>query len=142
MSQEKVDKRKQEKANRKKTMAKEKLKKKLYIVAGALVGIAFLGWIAWSIPYEQRKAEEERSRQESISQLRQEMADAIASQMAAIQESATATGNTTTSAADKTTGNETTTSADDKTTGDETTSADEDTTSAEEKSSEEETTTK
>ena len=32
MSQEKVDKRKQEKANRKKTMAKEKLKKKLYIV--------------------------------------------------------------------------------------------------------------
>lgn len=142
MSQEKVDKRKQEKANRKKTMAKEKLKKKLYIVAGALVGIAFLGWIAWSIPYEQRKAEEERSRQESISQLRQEMADAIASQMAAIQESATATGNTTTSAADKTTGNETTTSAADKTTGDETTSADEDTTSAEEKSSEEETTTK
>ena len=147
MSQEKVDKRKQEKANRKKTMAKEKLKKKLYIVAGALVGIAFLGWIAWSIPYEQRKAEEERSRQESISQLKQEMADAIASQMAAIQESATATGNTTTSAADKTTGNETTTSAadkttGDKTTGDETTSADEDTTSAEEKSSEEETTTK
>ena len=37
MSQEKVDRYKQEKANRKKTMAREKLKKKLYILAGILV---------------------------------------------------------------------------------------------------------
>lgn len=126
MSQEKVDRYKQEKANRKKTMAKEKLKKKLYVVAGAVVGLVFLGWIAWSIPAE-RRAEQER--QESI-KLQQEMIAAIQSQMLAIQESATATGN------------QTTTSADNKTTGNETTSADENTTSEETTTSSEEETTK
>ena len=57
MSQEKVDKYKQEKANRKKTMAKEKLKKKLYILLGAVITAAFVGWIGWSVYAEKKAAE-------------------------------------------------------------------------------------
>lgn len=49
MSQEKVDKYKKEKANRKKAMAKEKFKKRLYVIIGALIGVAFLGWIGFSV---------------------------------------------------------------------------------------------
>ena len=117
MSQEKVDRYKQEKANRKKTMAKEKLKKKLYIVAGVLVTIAFAVWIVWSVQAE-RKAKREQ----------EEMLAAIQSQIVAIQ-SAAQTANKTTGATDnKTTADEKTTAADDKTT------------SADEKASEEETT--
>ena len=131
MSQEKVDRYKQEKANRKKTIAKEKLKKKLYIVAGAVVGIAFLGWIAWSIPAENRAAEE--ARQQSIddsiamSKLLEELQAQLATQTTTTGSATTGTGDTTT-AGDATTG-----------TGDETTSADESTTS--ENTTEEETTT-
>ena len=55
MSQEKVDKYKQEKANRKKTMDKEKLKKRLYILLGAVITAAFVAWIGWSV-YTEKKA--------------------------------------------------------------------------------------
>ena len=49
MSQEKVDRYKQEKANRKKNIAKEKRKKKIYVLLGALVGAAFVAWIGFSV---------------------------------------------------------------------------------------------
>ena len=62
MSQEKVDRYKQEKANRKKTMAREKLKKKLYILAGILVTAAFVVWIGWSVHAEKKAKKIERDK--------------------------------------------------------------------------------
>ena len=48
MSQEKVDKYKQEKANRKKTMKKEKLASILRKCAVAVVGLVLVGWLGYS----------------------------------------------------------------------------------------------
>ena len=48
MSQAKVDRYKQEKANRKKIIKKEKFLRRLEISIFALVGIFILGWIAYS----------------------------------------------------------------------------------------------
>lgn len=126
MSQEKVDRYKQEKANRKKTMAREKLKKKLYILAGVLVTVAFAVWIGWSVHAEQKAKKEQ-----------EEMLAAVQSQIIAMQEAAQ-TANQTTGASDKTTSGDKTTGAEDK----ETTSADDKTTGADEESSSEEETTK
>ena len=113
MSQEKVDRYKKEKANRKKTIAREKLKKKLYILAGVLVTAVFVVWIGWSV-YAEKKAAEDESRQ--MSEFQAQLEEYLAT--------ATATENATT-------GNDTTTGADDKTTGaDEETSSEEETTKA------------
>ena len=123
MSQEKVDKYKQEKVNRKKTMAKEKLKKRLYILLGAVITAAFVGWIGWSV-YAEKKAAAE---QESM----------IASLQAELNAMATATVATTGTAGTTGTGDattaDTTTSADEKESSEETTE-EETTTSADEKS--------
>lgn len=57
MSQAKVDRYKQEKANRKKTMAREKRLHALAVVCGWLIVIAIVGWAgvsAYNI-YESRK---------------------------------------------------------------------------------------
>ncbi len=48
MSQEKVDRYKQEKANRKKTMKKEKLASILRKCAVGVVGLVLVGWIGYS----------------------------------------------------------------------------------------------
>ncbi len=48
MSQAKVDRYKQEKANRKKIMAKEKLKHNLSVFVGCLVLAAIVGWAGYS----------------------------------------------------------------------------------------------
>lgn len=48
MSQAKVDRYKQEKANRKKIMAKEKLQRRLSIGAVCLVCAALIGWAGYS----------------------------------------------------------------------------------------------
>lgn len=48
MSQAKVDRYKQEKANRKKIMKQEKIKKAIASAAGTVVCIAVLGWIGYS----------------------------------------------------------------------------------------------
>lgn len=48
MSQEKVDRYKKEKANRKKTMKKEKVQSIAIRAAGALACAALLGWIGYS----------------------------------------------------------------------------------------------
>lgn len=48
MSQEKVDRYKQEKANRKKNMKKEKFGNVIRKCAVVLVGIALVGWIGYS----------------------------------------------------------------------------------------------
>lgn len=125
MSQEKVDRYKQEKANRKKTMAREKLKKKLYILAGVLVTAAFVVWIGWSV-YAEKKAAEDESRQ--MSELQAQLEEYLAT--ATATENATTGNATTTGTGDKTTG------ADDKTTG----ADDKATSEGEEASSEEETT--
>ena len=48
MSQEKVDKYKQEKANRKKNMKKQKLQNALRKVVVCIAGMAVVGWIGYS----------------------------------------------------------------------------------------------
>ena len=48
MSQAKVDRYKQEKANRKKTMKKEKMKRTLSTGCAAIVGVAVIGWVGYS----------------------------------------------------------------------------------------------
>ena len=125
MSQEKVDRYKQEKANRKKTMAKEKLKKKLYIAAGVLVTVAFAVWIVWSVQAEQKAKREQEAQ---MSALQQQLNDYLATATVTTGDKATDDNKTTGATDNKSTADEKTTGADDKTT------------SAEEKSSEEETT--
>lgn len=60
MSQAKVDRYKEEKANRKQIMAKEKRKKVLSILCGWVVAIAIVGWAGYSIygSYEKNKPTE------------------------------------------------------------------------------------
>ncbi len=48
MSQEKVDRYKKEKANRKKTMRREKIGSVLRRFAYGIVGLAFIAWIGYS----------------------------------------------------------------------------------------------
>lgn len=48
MSQAKVDRYKAEKANRKKNLKKEKLKRSIATACGTVVGIAVIGWIGYS----------------------------------------------------------------------------------------------
>lgn len=48
MSQEKVDRYKQEKANREKILKKEKQKKKLMQLCGVLVCLVIVGWVGFS----------------------------------------------------------------------------------------------
>ncbi len=48
MSQAKVDQYKKEKANRKQTMAKEKVKRTIAKICGAVVGIVLVAWIGIS----------------------------------------------------------------------------------------------
>lgn len=48
MSQEKVNKYKEQKANRKQTMQKEKRNRVLSRLIGAVVGLALVGWIGYS----------------------------------------------------------------------------------------------
>ena len=61
MSQEKVDKYKQEKANRKKNMKKEKLQNTLRKCAVVVVGVVLIGWIGNSAygTYEAKKPKQE-----------------------------------------------------------------------------------
>ena len=123
MSQEKVDKYKQEKANRKKTMAKEKLKKRLYMLAGVLITAIFVAWIGWSV-YAENKAKKEQ--ESMIASLQAELNAALSTTNATTTGTCATTGtgetttvgDTTTSADEKestenTTEEETTTSADD-----------------------------
>ena len=120
MSQEKVDKYKQEKANRKKTMAKEKLKKRLYMLAGVLITAIFVAWIGWSV-YAENKAKKEQ--ESMIASLQAALATATVATTTGTGSTTgigetTTVGDTTTSADEKestenTTEEETTTSADD-----------------------------
>ena len=48
MSQAKVDRYKQEKANRKKIMAQEKRKHTLSVICGWVIAIALIGWAGYS----------------------------------------------------------------------------------------------
>ncbi len=48
MSQAKVDKYKQQKANRKEIMMKEKRQKLIMKVTAAVIGVALIGWIGFS----------------------------------------------------------------------------------------------
>lgn len=61
MSQEKVDRYKQEKVNRKKNVKKEKLQNTLYKCAVTVVGIVLAGWIGYSAygTYEAKKPVQE-----------------------------------------------------------------------------------
>ena len=61
MSQEKVDKYKKEKANRKRTIKKEKVQNVLRKCAVGVVAILLIGWIGYSAygTYESKKPKEE-----------------------------------------------------------------------------------
>ncbi len=61
MSQEKVDRYKQEKANRKQNVKKEKLKNTLRKCGVGIVGLALIGWIGYSAygTYEAKKPQQE-----------------------------------------------------------------------------------
>jgi hypothetical protein len=48
MSQAKVDRYKEEKANRKKIMAKEKLMSRIRVAIGCLIAVAIVGWAGFS----------------------------------------------------------------------------------------------
>ena len=48
MSQEKVDRYKEQKANRKQIMKKEKMEKLVWKIGGYLVLLVLVGWIGWS----------------------------------------------------------------------------------------------
>lgn len=52
MSQEKVDRYKEEKRNREKILKKEKRQALLIKIGGAVVGIALVGWIGFSVYYQ------------------------------------------------------------------------------------------
>lgn len=125
MSQEKVDKYKAEKANRKKEVAKSKMKKKLYVILGVVLGIALVAWIGVSVYLEIKAQKEYESSVQAVQEAWSEYLEQLAT---ATTSGETGTGDETTSASDKTTsadGTETSAS-------DETTSADEETTSEEE----------
>lgn len=49
MSQEKVDRYKEEKRNRQKLMKKQKFQSAMYKTAGVLVAAVFIGWIGYSV---------------------------------------------------------------------------------------------
>lgn len=61
MSQEKVDRYKQEKANRKKNMKKQKLRNAAQKLVVCVAGIAVIGWIGYSAyhSYESNRPKEE-----------------------------------------------------------------------------------
>lgn len=61
MSQEKVDKYKQEKVNRKKNMKKEKFRNFMRKCAVAVAGVVLIGWIGYSAygTYQSKKPQEE-----------------------------------------------------------------------------------
>ena len=115
MSQEKVDRYKQEKANRKQNMAKEKLKKKLYVAAGAVIGALAIVWIGFSFYWEAEQKKKDEIESSSLAELYSSYFDSILNGTS----SSTATS----------------------TTGDDNTSSSSETTSGEEQSSENETTT-
>lgn len=71
MSQEKVDRYKQEKANRKQTMKREKRKKTVLSVAGTVACIAVAGWIGYSgyTYFQSQKAENPTSTEIDLSAL-------------------------------------------------------------------------
>lgn len=61
MSQEKVDRYKQEKANRKKNMKKQKIQNAFRKLAVSVIGLAVVGWIGYSAyhTYESNRPKEE-----------------------------------------------------------------------------------
>ncbi len=135
MSQEKVDKYKEEKANRKKNIAKEKRKKKLYTALGILLGVAFVAWISVSVFLEIKADREYESQQAELSKWYDEY-------MATYTNASTTSGSaTTTTGAQATTGSNDETTSGDATTGTGETTSNNETTSSEETTSEEETTT-
>jgi len=49
MSQEKVDKYKEEKANRKEIMAKQKKKRTISLLCAGVIALALVGWLGYSV---------------------------------------------------------------------------------------------
>lgn len=144
MSQEKVDKYKQEKANRKKTIAKEKRKKKLYTALAVLIGVVFIGWLGVSVYLEIKQAKEDESMEAELSKW---LEDYYATSTNATTGNNSTTGTTTgseTTSGQASSGETTSASESETTSGqassDETTSGSE-TTSQEQTTSQEETTT-
>ena len=120
MSQEKVDKYKQEKANRKKEIAKAKAKKKLYVISGVVVALLFVGWLVYSVFAEIQQAEDESRQQSEYESILQQMLEERATATTGSGETTTAgDGETTTAGGDETT-----------TTSDKPSSSEEETTSA------------
>ena len=131
MSQAKVDKYKQEKANRKKEVAKQRRNRKIKYVAGVLVGILFLVWIGYSVFKEIETAKQDESKsiaasiayEEWLEEYSKHLATSTAKENTSSKEDASTTkaGETTTGKSEDTSSSEETTSA--KETSEETTSA-------------------
>ncbi|MCI8483528.1 MAG: hypothetical protein HFH41_04225 [Lachnospiraceae bacterium] len=66
MSQKKVDRYKEEKANRKKIMKREKIKRSIATVCGTLASIAVIGWVGYSAYGYFHKQEEKNPVQTEI----------------------------------------------------------------------------
>jgi len=107
MSQEKVDRYKQEKANRKKEVAKQKMKNKLYVIGGALAGIVLVVWIGFSFVWEAQQREKDEAAMKSQQAMWQSYFDSV------LNSSATTTkkNDTTSSKDESTTGGEKETSS-------------------------------
>ena len=132
MSQAKVDKYKQDKANRKKIMKKEKRQRVLRILLASIVGIAIAGFLVWSVV---DKYNEKNKETQQITLSSEEMS----SLMEQLTATTTAGEGATTEAANKETSSEK--ASDEKASDEETSSekaSDEETSS--EKASDEETT--
>ncbi len=122
MSQEKVNKYKEEKANRKKEVAKKKMQKKIYAILGVLLGVAFVAWIGISIFLEVKADREYESKVKAQSEAWEEYLEQLAT--------ATTSGTQGTTGDATTSSDQSTTAGDETTTGEETTSEEETTTSA------------
>lgn len=106
MSQEKVDKYKEQKLNRKKDMAKAKRKKKLTVLVGALATVAFVGWLVYSVFAEIQQAKDEESQAAALSSI---YAELLQQQATATTGGQTGTGTEATTGGETGTGTETTT---------------------------------
>ena len=82
MSQAKVDKYKQEKANRKKIMKKEKRQHVLRVILACIIGLALVGFLVWTVVDKYNESNEEQTvtlSEEEMSKLIEQLSDTTSS---------------------------------------------------------------
>ena len=121
MSQEKVNRYKEEKANRKKNVAKEKRNKKISTFVGVLISLIIVGYLGVSL--YATLTEDARQEAEYSRLLEEYYATMSTNQTTTGSQTTTAAGETTTTASGETSASETTTAASETTSAEETTTA-------------------